>query len=276
MWSIAPSNRLKTPMNLKYAPLLVFSLLVGCSSEKNPNSFADPTRVKIADLKDHRQTDSLLLFLHHADVRYRRQAAQAFASVQDSLAASQLGNLLLEDPDTLVQRYAAHALGQTKGYQSVNALIPALTNKNPYVLSEVLEALGKTASANEVSPLLTFTPNDTITESGVAWGIYRLGVRGLANEDVLKKALSLLDIRKSYSTQLGIAHFFSRANFQLPPDVPEELINATRSDYAEVRMALANALRKLPTEKSRGAIAALQQDDDYRVRINETRALRPF
>lgn len=263
-------------MNFKSVLLLALVLFVGCTSQKNPNQFSDPGLVKIADLQDRRQTDSLLLFLNHANAQYRGLAALALASVQDSTASRSLGNLLLEDTDTTVQRYAAFALGQTKGYESVNALTPALTNTHSFVLREVLEALGKTLTAAEVPSLLGFSPKDSLAEEGLAWGIYRLGVRGLANDACVAKAITLIDSSKSYQCQLASAHFFNRANVTLPTEIPAALLAATRSRYADVRMVATQALRKFAGPATTTAIMPLLSDTDYRVRVNAARALRAF
>ena len=130
--------------------LAIIFLGCSCSLRKHPNKFSDPILIQIIDFQDRRQTDSLYQVLGSENPIYRKETALAFASVQDTLAAVALGNILLEDADPEVRQAAAFALGQTGGFLSVNALIPATSDKNSQVVGEVLEALGKTVSKKDV------------------------------------------------------------------------------------------------------------------------------
>lgn len=223
-----------------------------------PNVFSDPARVRIADLQDRRQTDSLLVFLHHENPEYRRAAALAFASVQDTLVVEKLA-VLLQDADKNVQEAAAFALGQTGGSIAFQAL-SSWTGNSPIGQ----EALGKTASG--------------IGSSGLdAWGLYRLALRGKADSTHLVRAIQLLDTLVSAYDRLGAAHFFSRGNLKIDR-AERPLLEALRSDpSADVRMAVASALRKIVTAQVQQALKeTVAHDPDYRVRVNAARALSAF
>src|SRR5688572_21581294 len=102
-------------------------VLAGCSrGVESPgtsvNKFSDPTLVKIADLQDRRQTDSLLVYLAHDNLVYRQAAALAFASVQDTAAVEKLGEGL-KDAEVSVRLAAAYALGQTVSWRSAELLL---------------------------------------------------------------------------------------------------------------------------------------------------------
>lgn len=88
-------------------------LMAACSGNKGPNKFSDPAIIEIYNLKDRRSGDSLKTYLTSENPVYRREAALAFASVQDSTAAILLGNILKEDTDLEARLNAAFALGQT-------------------------------------------------------------------------------------------------------------------------------------------------------------------
>ena len=249
-------------------------LAVAMACTQSPkNIYSDPLMVRIADWQDHRQTDSLLAIFGHPDVRYRERAALALASVQDSTASNALGNLLLEDPQPSVRAVAAFALGQTKGFQSVNALIPALQDREPIVRREVLEALGKTVQRQDLYALSQFVPRDTLDEQGLSWGLYRLAVRGLLDTTLTVKIENLLRSNLS-SVQLASAHALARGNVPLLPILGTTLMEASNNSSAEVRMAVASALRKFPSEETTAPIGKLLKDPDYRVRANAVRALR--
>ncbi len=257
-------------------PLFVFTCLLtlGCSTP-SPNKFSDSKIAVIADFQDHRQTDSLINYLLNKNPDYRSEAALALASVQDSTASLQLGNILLEDPFRLARIHAAFALGQTGGHAAVNALIPALSDSSSDVVSEVLQGLGKTITSRDFNSLLGFQPKDSIQEHGLAWGFYFIGLRGLADSIIAKRAADFLTINHSASVRLGAAHFFNRSpNVWLIP-AQEELIRASTEDKNPfIRMAATLALRKVTTEECVPVLKQiLNNDKDYRVRVNAARVV---
>lgn len=257
---------------LKSILLVVWVALAGCHS--SPNKFSDPVIIKIADFQDRRQTDSLIKYLLNKNPIYRIEAAHSLASVQDSTASLQLGTMLLEDPVADARRMAAFALGQTNGTASVNALIPALEDGDKSVLREVLEGLGKTIQLEDLQNLKNVKAQDSISTEGLAWAFYYVGLRGLADNVIIKKELEFLKPSYSLQTRLGAAHFFSRTS-KLEISEGENLINAATSDKSDyVRMAAASGLRKLDSAKSISPLISIAKNDkDYRVRINAVRSL---
>jgi cyclophilin family peptidyl-prolyl cis-trans isomerase/HEAT repeat protein len=253
---------------------LVFLFLVGSCISK-PTKFSDPILIKIADFQDRRQTDSLIHFLLDKNPIYRTEAAVAFGSVQDSVASLQLGSMLLEDPIVGARIAAAFALGQTGGVASVNALIPALEDKDSFVVRETLIALGKTVTKNDLDVLKRFNAKDTLTESGLAWAFYHIGLRGVADSIIVSKAKIFLNPSYSYQTRLGAAHFFSRGSKLASANFDDELIASAINDKsAFVRMAATSALRKLDSAKSIDPLLKIvSTDTDYRVRIGAVRSL---
>src|SRR5687767_11426846 len=96
-----------------YAACIVTFGMIACTNPNNSiNKFSDPVIMRIADLQDRKNTDSLIIYLQHEDAAYRKHAVLAFASVQDSLAVDQIASLLV-DHDADVRQAAAFALGQT-------------------------------------------------------------------------------------------------------------------------------------------------------------------
>jgi cyclophilin family peptidyl-prolyl cis-trans isomerase/HEAT repeat protein len=261
------------PMRFFLNTFIVALVVSGCTSK--PNKFSDPAIVKIADFQDRRQTDSLIHFLLDRNPVYRTEAAVALGSVQDSIASLQLGSTLLEDPFVEARKAAAFALGQTGGVASVNALIPALEDKDGFVVREALVALGKTVTKNDLDVLKKFRANDTLTQSGLAWAFYHVGLRGLADSVVVSKEKNFLHPTYSYQTRLAAAHFFSRGAKLSRANFNSELITAATEDQSPfVRMAAASALRKIDSVKSIDPlIKIISTDRDYRVRIGAVRSL---
>src|SRR5688572_13695934 len=103
--------------------------LVSCNLNNGVNKFSDETHVKIANLQDHRYSDSLFQFFGHINPKYRRDAVLAFASIQDTMAIERLGKILNEDLDDDVRAAAAFALGQTGTEKSFSALAEAIVSE---------------------------------------------------------------------------------------------------------------------------------------------------
>ncbi|MDX1627313.1 MAG: HEAT repeat domain-containing protein, partial [Fulvivirga sp.] len=96
--------------NWKLLSILLFAAACQSESENTlqpTNKFHDDVLVKIYDYQDKRQTDSLLQYFDHENAAYRRAAAEAFGSVQDSLAIPYL-TLLLNDQNAKVRKAAAY------------------------------------------------------------------------------------------------------------------------------------------------------------------------
>ena len=256
--------------------LLTALLIIGCSQK--PNKFSDPIILKIADLQDHRQTDSLILFLLDRNPTHRTEAALALASVQDSTASPQLGTMLLEDPIMEARKAAAFALGQTNGIASVNALIPALEDNDKTVVCEVLRALGKTIGKNDFPVLRNYKATDSLSQIGQALGLYHIGLRGLADSVCVVRQAEFLKPSYPYRARLAAAHFFNRTQKVEVDGVSNVLITSAKEDKnVFIRMASANALRKIDSAKAIGPILKiLANEKDYRVRVNAVRVLGNF
>ena len=266
-------NLMKRFGALSFAIIFIWS----CAEKKGPNKFSDPVLVLITDYQDSRRPDSLYQFFKSENPIYRSATSLAFASLQDTASASALGNLLLQDPDVSVRRYAAFALGQTSGIAAVNALIAAVHDHDPIVVREVLEALGKTINGRDLESLKEFKAGDTLSQEGLAWGFYRLGLRNLADSTIIDRESEFLNSKYSYPTRLAAAHFFSRAKLT-GVAFQKRLIDAALHDFSpEVRMAAVGGLKKIDAHQAIEVIKRIVlTDKDYRVRNNAVRACSGF
>src|SRR6185295_16988753 len=253
-------------------------LFVICACSTPPNKFSDPDLVKIYDLKDRRSTDSLLLYLSSANPIHRQEAALAFASVQDSMVCLDLGNFLLEDPDPKVRMFAAFALGQTGGFQAVNALIPAIQGSDRWVVREALEGLGKTVGKKDLPVLIDFQSGDTLLQEGLAWACYRLALRGITDSTLTKKVSGFLKPSFSFQTRLAAASYFGRSTKLSGNFFEEDLITSAQKDLRpEVRMMAVAGFRNLSATKILNVMKdILRTESDYRVRVSVVRACQNF
>ncbi|MDH3709801.1 MAG: peptidylprolyl isomerase [Cyclobacteriaceae bacterium] len=254
---------------------VVALLLIQCAAPTAPpevnNKFQYPQIREIFQYQDQRSAQ-LQTFLTHEDSILRAAAAEAYASVQDMAAGQDLVSLL-EDPSETVRGAAAYALGQLYDINVQDALIGRISQEHTIsVKNQLLEALGKCSNEQGLWFLSQWTPRDTRVETGLAWGIYRCGLKGLQSPDALRKVVSLLSSEHDQA-RLGAAHYLARTrNLQLS-DYAKEIQAASNDPLPEVRMALALALGKTGPVSESKLTALISQDPDYRVRINAIRGL---
>jgi cyclophilin family peptidyl-prolyl cis-trans isomerase/HEAT repeat protein len=256
-------------------------VLAGCTRgvetpDTSINKFSDATLVKIADLQDRRQTDSLLVYLAHDNAVYRQAAALAFASVQDSVAVEKLG-ARLKDADVSVRLAAAYALGQTVSRGSAQLLLGFMTEKDDSVRAVMLEAYGKVATRYTAIEDPKAFHDTTKLGSAMAWSLYRTAVRNKVDTAFSIIPYNLLEAGVPAWARFGAAQYFSR------PTTPagkysDRLVTAAKRDRdALVRMSAALALKKANADTIVKVLTdIISSDKDYRVRVSAVRALQAF
>ena len=249
-------------MNRLFILFFLALALVSCNNKESINKFSDPVLVKIADLKDRRLSDSLYQYFDNENAVYRKEAVLAFGSIQDTSFVEKAFKLLT-DADADVRIATAFAIGQTGGAKAIEYLNNA--PKDTAANGEISEAIGKAVKK--------FSDASRDINS---WGLYRLGLRGLADSLAIIKATEFLR-SKNENTRLGAAHFFARGSSKISM-AESTLIDLVKNDpSAEVRMAAVIALRKIKTDSCLSTIQyALENDSDYRVRVNAIQGLRAF
>ncbi len=267
-----------------YWLVALIALISACQHEADKlgdpalNKFSDTIVAKIHDYQDRRDTKSLLGFFNDDNPLYRQEAALAFASMQDTAAIQPLGFLLYDD-HARVRKAAAYALGQIHDKQVIDLLAGALQEEDSVtVRRELIEALGKVVTMEKIYLLHKVLIGSEQEKEGLAWGIYRAGIRNVHDGITMDIALSLLDTTNSYETRLGAAHFFSRSpNLSLTGRENRIIRCAITDPSPHVRMAAAKALQNVVTPESLRALTeAISRDPDYRVRINSIRAMESF
>ena len=251
--------------------------LFHCKPSNKPiNKFSDGARLKIADFQDRRLPDSLYPYFNHENPVYRTDAVQAFGSIQDSSAIENIGKLLLKDENSSVRKAAAFALGQIQHPSAEMILSDALENeKNSEVVREILSAYGKTTNGWKLDPLGFL--GDSIRTAGLAWSIYRAGLRNKTDEAANRAATLLLNDHFSNDTRLGAAHFFSRAAKDFEASEKALMSSARKDASVEVRMAAVLSLGKIHSDSSLALLSAIiDSEADARVIVSSVRALGLF
>ena len=265
---------------IKFLSFTLPLLLLSCGKDSNHektqnNKFSDPIIQEIYQNQDERNSLGLLTFLSSDNYKYRREASLAFASVQDSIAIEPLVSLL-EDTEVEVRITAAYALGQISDTLAEKPIIRALEKEEvPIVRKELLEALGKCSSEEGLRLLELEQPQDSLEKSGLAWGIYRAGIKGNHSNKIIQRATELLDLRNTFETRLGAAHFLYRTkDIEISPFF-ELIAESAKNDPApNVRMACVRALAKVNSLKCAEVLSQILSNDvDYRVRVNSIKAM---
>ncbi len=254
--------------------LIIVCTLSACTTN-GVNKFADQELVKIADFQDRRLSDSLYTYFKHKNPAYRKEAALAFASIQDTFAIEKLRDLLRFDADPGVRKNAAIALGQIQVKLSAAILWRALQEeRNPVVLREILESCGKTFNGGDIDQLV-IASTDSLVQEGLAWAYYRLGNK--TDSAITIKSIEFLKPAYGLQTRLAAANFFMRGARQAPLAETQLIESAQHDQSPWVRASVTSALRKVKSPASIEALKKiLKTDGDYRVRISAARSLQAF
>jgi cyclophilin family peptidyl-prolyl cis-trans isomerase/HEAT repeat protein len=249
----------------------------------NTDLFADAQIQEIYRLQDLRSTDSLLSYFEDQDASYRYAAALAFGSVRDSNAVEPLG-ALLKDESMDVRYAAAYALGQI-GHASAEPLLLEgferydSTGTAMKANAAILEAIGKCGSLKslqQMSKISTYKAGDTLLQEGLAWAVYRFGLRGITDTAATARMVDVVSNKRNWPRlRLVAAHFLGRSRGIRLDTFGRNLAPlAVKEPDVNIRMALASALGKsLRTYVADTLMKWLPRETDYRVRVNIINAL---
>ena len=163
------------------------------------NKFSDKNIQKITEAKYNKNTDLLYSYFDNKNPTYRKEAAMAFASVQDTTAIKHLANLL-NDKEIKVRIAAAFALGQIGNETGAEILYLQLQReKNDLVKKVFLEAIGKCGNKQDLQKIIDLKidyKHDDLM-AGKALALSRFSIRGLIDRKALKEFFSILSAEKT-------------------------------------------------------------------------------
>lgn len=237
--------------------------------------FSDETVLYIYDLKDRRETDSLVLYLQSDNPVYRKEAARAFGSVQDTGAVAPL-LALCRDPEPEVRKAVAFALGQTGHASAATILMEAAQSEHDEEVRFCqLEALGRCATAASLQEALR-TDWPEASRAAQAWMLYRAGLRQVYQQEGTALAIRLAQAAQSANTRLGAAHYLYRTRgLNLDAYATELMQLVTNETDPLVQSPLALALAKVKTPEVQAFLLTLAGSNaDERVRVSALRSLQ--
>ncbi len=167
-------------------------------------------------MQDRRQTASLIPYLKHKKTPYRLAAVMAFASVQDTLVAGRLLELLGNDKKTEVRNAAAYSLGQLY-LTSLQAPLMAEYDKPQKAETKniILEAIGKCASKDVIPFLEKMDVKPGMTEAYVK-AVY-FATRRRVKSDLINEKIKTIS---ATVTEPGILHLCSKILSVPKPETP--------------------------------------------------------
>jgi cyclophilin family peptidyl-prolyl cis-trans isomerase/HEAT repeat protein len=264
---------------------------------------SDTTLQKIYDAANRRDAKTVAAFLSHPQEKYRKHAALAFASLQDSSFLMPLLGLL-NDEKPLVRQAAAMAIGQFWATSSeklvLEKVIQMQVNENydVNVQQRLLEAIGKSATQKGLQFLaLKSYENDTL-RVGQAIGIYRAATKPKANERVISDSATVLMLyfltlpKQNYTVRLMASAYFARLSNQvIPKNEADSIQGKKQSNFFEVlknkadkdsqlfvRSNATQALGAIKTKENEDFLIKIlnKTDENYIVKIAAIRALGTF
>jgi len=253
------------------------------SSQNNlsTNKFADTTLQQIAQFQYNRNTEALLNFYNDKEAKYRKAAALAFGSIQDTLAIDKLWELV-QDKTPEVRIAAAFAIGQIVNTNSAKILLAQFKkDDNDLVKKELLEAIGKCGDEESLQSIIAlkvdFADSDVL--SGKAMALARFSIRGIFNEQALSETIRLINAKQSlpevkYKASIAL----NRMKLELSEEQLDTIIAAYKSvQDVNTKLNLVAGAGKCKTDKSRMFLQSiLDNANDYRLKINALRSLSAF
>jgi cyclophilin family peptidyl-prolyl cis-trans isomerase len=287
--------------NLAFFPIAFLLLLAACqppefNEKKEPeigkvNLDLRNRKVQMLyNLRDHRKTDSLILFLKDRDVTLRYLAALSFASVKDTNAISALVPLL-QDPVEDIRIAAAFSLGQIGSSKSEQHLIDAFIaedslSQHQRFNATILEAVGKCGtrkSLKNIAAISTYQTADTLLLLGQCRAILHFAVR---DSSVIEPVATQRMVDYVGNEQipaparLVAAYYLARAK-GVKPDSAQSVtlglgfVRATNAP--ELRAQIAQALGKSGSTPAFGMISkVIKTEQDWRVTCELIKALGTF
>lgn len=218
---------------MKHFILILTLAVLGHASAQNRFS-KDKTLRDIYTLQDARKGTELMPYLSQRKEKYRLAAVMAFASVQDTVAAPRLLEILSKDKSSDVRKAAAFSLGQLYRPWLIKPLIGAYeAQKSTDVKNEILEAIGKCASKEVISFFEGLDVKQGLY-TGYVRGVY-FSVRRKIKSDIMLEKIKTIS---TATTDPALLVLCTRILSVPKPEKPEETKNKLSISIDMVRDTL--------------------------------------
>ena len=231
----------------------------------------------ILEFKDHRQEDSLFLFIQSARPEILYELSLAVASVQNKDLSAQLLKRVYQIPFSSVREVVYYAVGQSKSREICEELfLISKLEKDQNALVKLAEAIGKCGRGEE---LIKFINESQIyNDEALARAIYHFSQKSIYSKESIELAIKLL---RSESDIAGLyaSNMLARLNGENLINHSEILLEVLNSNAnPEIRMNVASSFNKLNGNLFAQALLdrAKDENEDFRVRVNAINSLNYF
>lgn len=188
------------------------------------------------------------LLLKESDEKIRSAIITALAKIKDDNLVNVLIEILEKDPSAEVRYNCAYALGELRNDFTVESLIKALDDKNPYVQEKAAEALGK---MEEISTQTKERLERLVTDPQREWRVVKAAAKALARFrtcDLIPKLIDLMtndfDVEKRKVAIEIIGYLDSYCENTI--EVMTQLIDLKENDPEEsIRIIAIKILKKM-------------------------------
>ena len=275
------------PVKYLFSILITAIFFTSCNTD-NPikevfnknNKFSDKTFQEIYNYQDERNSKGLLKFLSNRKDKYRKAAAIAFASVQDSNVVDKLVEVLKTDDNLEVKIAIAFAIGQTSCEKSETGLIEAYNIENNIIVNKyILEAIGKVGSEKSLDFINKLYKNDKKNIIGLLWSYSRLAIRGITDSIAIDNIIETISSSETTDTCRYVASIgLSRLRNQNLDAYADKIISSfNKTVNVFTKSNLCFALSNTKSKKSYLFLdSILRSNNDYRIKILAIRSLARF
>jgi cyclophilin family peptidyl-prolyl cis-trans isomerase/HEAT repeat protein len=255
--------------NLYIATLTVFLLCPYLSSQPFTNEVKNILEVQ--DTRNMKRVDVLYNYLNLMYPDLVNRSLIALANIADSNTINYVNAVLVNSTKPECRKTAAFAMGQIPGTLAPLYLSSALDkDTDEVVIASIIEALGKTGDESLLNKITSYSFDDNIINSAIAYSIDKFARRHIINNNAVEK-LSFL-IHTTGDTNVlrnSAAAFFSILSQNFPASAGNDIIFLTGSDDPDTRMKAFGAIGFLhDTSYTELMLNSLKNDNDWRVRVN--------
>lgn len=231
------------------------------------------TKHKILVLQDTRslgEKRELVNYLKSSDESIVRITLNALANIQDSTTADDIGLFLHGNKSTGIKLFGYSALGRIPCGASDKYLLEALNSETePFVLSAVLDALGRVGNEKSLNLVIEFKNNNEDVLKAKSLSIARFALRNIKSVDAVSFLSDVVESDLSETVKIHAAYALYRMrNKDLLLPLHSKLISLAKSENKFIRMWAFSALGYIAdTGDIDFVVNSLNKEENWKVKV---------
>ncbi len=213
----------------------------------------------------------LIKYLDSKNTELVIKALYALANIADSNTVEEIAGVLISTHSENKKSAAAFALGQIPCEKSKEYLIKALNSEtNPFVLSVILDALGKVGDENSLNSVLNLGSDDKTVVKAMALSVARFALKNIRTAEAVNFLKNIL-ITSSDLEILRYAAYglFRTRNKTLLTPIHDDILALTKNQDAYIRMWAFSALGYIADINDISyVLTSLDKEEDWKVKVN--------